>query len=151
MWIFQERILGRVIEVGECWEWEGASDSAGRPKIRISSNGERYVERIYRLVYLAYFGVDPDSLQVQHKCDNRRCFRPEHLELGDDKKNMSDATKRGRLHRGVEHYAAKIDDPIVRAIRQARGTCKEIGQCFGVSPMTVSNIKNYKSWAHVED
>lgn len=49
------------------------------------------------------------------------------------------------------HGNAKVDAETVRAIRTAQGSCKAIGERFGVSPMTVSLIRRRKIWKHIPD
>ena len=81
--------------------------------------------RSHRVAYaLANGMVMPDpELVVRHKCDNPRCIRAEHLELGTHKDNIADAVSRGRMQwqkgltpeelaaqrvRGAKQQAAKL-------------------------------------------
>ena len=59
---------------------------------------------------------------VLHRCDNRRCVRPEHLFVGTNRDNMQDMA---RKHRGAggstpgeDNPRAKLTDDQVREIRE---------------------------------
>lgn len=73
-----------------CWEWQGSrrGDSYGQ----LSINSHHYAA--HRLsFYLANQYWPP---VVRHKCDNRICVNPHHLEGGTQTDNMQDVVQRGR-------------------------------------------------------
>jgi predicted DNA-binding protein YlxM (UPF0122 family) len=74
-----------------CWEWQEhtTEDDYGV----LYTNGE-YVQA-HRLSYRAFNGAIPDGHVVRHRCDNRLCVRPDHLETGTHGQNMSDITRFG--------------------------------------------------------
>ncbi len=86
-------------------------------------------------------------MQVLHKCDNRQCVNPEHLELGDAFKNMQDAKARGRLHSvGEDNRMAKLTWEKVREIRASNLSQRKLAKLYGVGKLRIFNIKNNKSW-----
>lgn len=85
------RFLSLVDQTGECWEWKGGVHARGYG--RFTLNGRRMPA--HRASYALFVGAVPDHLLVCHRCDNKRCVRPEHLFLGTQHDNMMDWTRKG--------------------------------------------------------
>jgi hypothetical protein len=49
----------------------------GYPQAAIGNGKKGYT---HRLIYEAMVGPIPDGLHLDHKCNNRKCCNPEHLE-----------------------------------------------------------------------
>jgi hypothetical protein len=49
----------------------------------------------YRLAWMLRHGAWPSGV-IMHRCDNGFCVNPDHLEEGDQHRNMRDARTRGR-------------------------------------------------------
>lgn len=54
----------------------------------------------HRVVYCRTYGVTQQELWdrklvIRHKCDNKACINPDHLEEGTQKENMKDIVRRG--------------------------------------------------------
>lgn len=50
-------------------------------------------------------GEIPDGFCIRHKCDNRKCIKIEHLEIGAPLENTRDMIERGRF----DNYKERID------------------------------------------
>lgn len=74
-----------VIDENQCWNW-GKAKTNGYGQI--TYNGKSYLT--HRLVYELNNQELPDLLLVRHKCDNKSCCNPEHLELGTHSDNSND-------------------------------------------------------------
>lgn len=94
----ETRLLLRTTMPGDgCWEWQGAVDSGGYG--RVSVDGKQY--RTHRLAWELFHGPIPehDSYHgacICHRCDNRRCVRPDHLFIATQDVNMRDKARKGR-------------------------------------------------------
>lgn len=143
--IFDRMNNCKVIDELGCWVFTG---SCSKGYGRISYKGNRV--SIHRLSYSLYNGEIPDGMFVCHKCDNRKCFNPEHLFLGTNSDNLQDCAKKGRHHHGNQHAMAKINGHTAQLIRLENGPQSKIAEKFGISQSLVSNIMNRKVWKHVK-
>lgn len=96
-----KKFWSRVQILGEsaCWLWTASHNGLGYGQMRVNT----VLQVAHRLAYMDCVGPIPDGLVVRHKCDNPPCCNPNHLELGTQKDNMDDATKRGRMDRGKRY------------------------------------------------
>jgi hypothetical protein len=97
-------------------------------------------------------GPIPDGLFVCHKCDNRKCVRPEHLFLGTPKQNTHDSIWKGRNAFGVRHGMSKLSPSKVLKIRSLRKdglTQMAIARAVGINQTGVSAILAGKAWRSV--
>lgn len=80
-----------------CWEWTGTLDAYGYGVLTVSTTlSPSRKAKAHRLAWELAAGPIPPGLHVLHRCDNRRCVRPDHLFLGDQRDNMRDALAKGR-------------------------------------------------------
>lgn len=79
---------------GDCLVWIASDNGNGYGQIRVDG---KYIY-VHRYAYEREHGPIPDGLVVRHKCDNRRCVKLDHLELGTHQDNMNDMIARGRAH-----------------------------------------------------
>lgn len=82
--------------ISGCWNWTAYQDYKGYG--RVTFNNRNYPA--HRLMAYVTLGFDLNSkLVVMHKCDNKKCINPEHLEIGTVAQNNYDFQKR-LLHPG---------------------------------------------------
>lgn len=132
-----------------CWLWDGTVSGSGYGKLRFN-----YKQiAAHRYSYELHFGAIPSGFLICHRCDVRCCVNPEHLFLGTYADNNRDAARKGRSYaaQGSKNGSAKLIEhdvaDILRAVKSQNQ--KEIAKRFKVSPMTISNIVNGRSWKHV--
>jgi hypothetical protein len=127
---WDERLRGRRhvnAETG-CWEWTGHLNYHGYGNFTISSEvieGKLCQKKImvHQAAAVVWLGhVMGTAIQVLHKCDNRKCFNPDHLFFGTQQDNIRDAVSKGRrdykrhgrlkVKKG-RHKRTKISNPVL--------------------------------------
>jgi len=67
-----------------CWNWKGSLATKGYAQIRINSKKIM----AHRFSYVYWNGEIPHGLIIHHKCRNRKCVNPAHLEAITNKENV---------------------------------------------------------------
>jgi len=90
----------------------------------------------------------PSIDYVRHRCTEKLCCNPAHLEIGTPQQNADDKNRDGTMPKGEKHHNAKITQAIADAIRATlgQGTKAERATRFGVTRATISHIDNGSSW-----
>lgn len=95
---YKDLILSRIykrrhiVENG-CWEWTGPLHKSGYAQI--DYNGSKW--KVHRLVmFILHPELYFSGPCILHKCDNRKCFNPDHLSVGTYSDNALDRTLNGK-------------------------------------------------------
>ncbi len=87
--IFDKIMLRVVINHNTgCWEWQGPTSGKGRGGGygRMSLDGQTVAVHI--VMFTIFFGYIPGKKQIDHKCNNRICCNPDHLQMVTHKQNQ---------------------------------------------------------------
>lgn len=154
----EDRFWARVNKTDSCWLWVGGKvfgrSHEGYGVITSHVVGAKQKNIMaHRFSWEFHNGKIPEGMLVCHKCDNPSCVNPEHLFIGTVQDNNIDKLNKGR-HRwghmkGTEHGMSKLNDEKVRAIRSDSRFDRIIAKEYGVSRVTINDIKNRKIWQHV--
>lgn len=142
-----------------CWNYNGFVSQHGYGVTSIYGKQMR----AHRAAWILFKGEMPElpnsghhGTCVRHKCDNRQCCNPDHLELGTHQDNMQDMRDRDR-HADVSGHknpAARFSKEEIVLIRnflkrhkprgggygKLAGVQKFLAGWFGVTSTTISNI-----------
>jgi hypothetical protein len=94
--IFTKHIKDRFFKyapsrnAGVCWNWQGATMKNGYGEFHLHGSSVY----AHRISYIIFYGEIPEGLLVRHKCDNKLCVNPKHLELGTHSDNLIDSYTR---------------------------------------------------------
>lgn len=143
---FERRFWSRVDRLGQCWEWTQGCSAFGYGAVNRRQSGIDRQYRTHRVAYELAYGAIPDHLHVCHRCDNRKCCRPEHLFLGTAADNALDRDTKGR-------GSTKLTATDARNIRTsyAQGVpMKQLAEQYGVRYVSIRAIVRRESWRHVD-
>lgn len=146
-----ERLRFRGWDVTEsgCWEWLGRRQSDGYGSLTFAG-GDMLA---HRLAYTTWVGPIPEGLLVRHKCDNRPCVNPEHLETGTNADNMADRGDRNRQARGSRSAPAVLSESDIPEIRDLYNSglflLREIAEWYGVGKGAIGSVVRGDTWQHV--
>ena len=103
----------------------------------------------HRVVYEQHNGPIPKGMVVMHTCDNRQCINIDHLRLGTQQDNITDAVNKGRHCHGTTHGANKLTEAEVLEIRASTATQRNLAIEYGISKGTICQIKTRRIWRHI--
>ena len=82
-----KRFWSKVDKSGECWEWTSTRIPGWRGGYgRFWFEGKNHLS--HRFAYELANGPIPDGMEIDHKCHNRACVKPEHLRCATRKQNI---------------------------------------------------------------
>jgi hypothetical protein len=134
-----------------CWECiSNRLDNYGYPGFKLDGR----MIKIHRFMYCVFNNIqDIDEINkkiIRHKCDNRLCSNPNHLEIGTHKQNMEDMRNSGSL-KGEKNPCSKLTELDILYIRNSEMGLSYLSEMYGVNRNTIRRIKKRQLWGHVED
>ena len=120
-----------LVNGSHCWRWTGTIRDNGYGQIK---HGKKIV-KAHRLSYeLACGPITSDDI-IRHKCDNRLCVNPDHLDIGTHQDNINDKISRGRDNK------RHLTDADIIAIKTSTERNKDLSAQYSVSKGFISNIQ----------
>lgn len=140
------RFMAKVDRTDDCWLWNGAVATDGYGKMNLHY---KYASA-HRVSYIHHHGTIPEGLIIRHRCRNRHCVNPDHLETGTRVDNMADKLRDGTDNRGEKNHKAKLTAEQVLKIRNRANEVQErLAEEFGVSSQSIGNILSQRTWRHL--
>ena len=84
------REQSREDTITSCWIWTRKLDSKGYGRVRGRIAKHYGTDLVHRVSYQATYGSIGSDIQVRHRCNNRACLNPNHLEEGTALQNIYD-------------------------------------------------------------
>ena len=113
-----------------CWEYVMALNQYGYGIIKDNKNS-----LAHRYFYEKYKGKIKKGLELDHKCRNRKCVNPNHLEAVLHKVNIT----RGLL--------TKLNISQIKEIRDNKNLSKrELSKKFNIGLSSIYHITTYHTW-----
>ena len=145
-------IAGRCVEVGDCWEWQGAVSSGG-PIFGRHGTANISVRRLI----VDHRGQHRSRRQVvTTTCNNPRCVNPAHVVVRPKGYAIARAAattgawqnpaRRQRIANWARATKGVLTSEQAAEIRLAPGTQVAIAKQYGVAKQTVWQIKSGANW-----
>jgi hypothetical protein len=125
--------------------------------VALRRDGATYVERVHRLVLLAFTGECPMDMEGCHNDGNPLNNVSENLRWDTHQGNVEDSKSHGTMskppvHMGENHHNTKLKTEEVVAIRSEpafMGVLSMLARRYNTSITTISRIRQRKVWGHV--
>lgn len=112
-----------------CWIWTHSKSKSGYGIFQITR--KEFIESVaHRAAYILLVGKIPDGVELDHRCRQRDCVNPEHLELVTHQVNVLRgdtfaATNAAKTHCPRGHAYSEENTYVHRGQRHCK-TCKRI-------------------------
>lgn len=137
------RFWSHVDKSGDCWEWTISLTNKGYGQFQTGHG----IVNAHRMAWHFTHGEIPIGQCVLHRCDNRKCARPDHLFLGTIADNNADMRAKGRQRGNCSRRGeTEIATEAISAIRELAGKVsqREIARLTGISQSHVGRILRYE-------
>lgn len=141
--------LDSDLKPNECWIYKVGTRYG---KILLT---DRKNVSAHRFSYELYKEPIPEGMLVCHSCDVTLCVNPNHLFLGTSKDNRQDMLRKGRgnFPIGSRNHRTSLNEEIVSIIKTRINNKEKVTKLaieYNVSRCTIAQIREKKSWLHVE-
>lgn len=146
-----DRFWRKVNKTDSCWEWIGC---IGTGYGHGTMNGKRYLA--HRMSWQIHFGEIREGMEICHRCNNRKCVRPDHLYEGTHSMNIRDAYKDGILKQRKGWQNRKLPNKLtpaqvseIRCRIPFKGCLTRWAKEYHVDRSLIGLIRNEKIWVGV--
>ncbi len=128
-------------------------DVLGYDIVVLHKKSKKYTAGVHRLIALHFIDNPENKPQVNHKDGNKKNNSIENLEWATSQENIQHSHDTGLTHtpRGSAHYRAQFHEHTIMKIRALAKHLSQrvLANIFNCCQADISNIVNYKRWAHV--
>lgn len=127
---------------------KASPDAWGYPRVTLRRAGESHYRKVHILVLEAFVGHRPSKLVGRHLDGIRSNNDLSNLAWGTHADNTEDSRRHGTMIVGSRHYAARLTEDDVAAIRRSTLPSPELARIHGVAPRTIRDARNQVTWRH---
>ncbi len=145
---FDARFWRQVKKRGpdQCWPWISSSRTTGYGVISLGGRGSGKI-LAHRAAWILTHGSIPKlsgyhSGVVRHKCHNRLCCNPDHLEIGTQADNVNDMWRRKRGPKGN----TRLTKAQIAKIRSDPRSSRQLAPIYDVSDAHIRSIRQGRCW-----
>lgn len=154
-------IRARCIEIGDCWEWQGAVGGNGVPCVCLPTAYPKLPDSrsarvtVAALAWEAHTGKPAQGKVVWRTCCNQLCVNPKHLLTGTRAQMSADLVGQGVYRRkpstiaaitNAKRKVAKLTIEKAREIRCSELSDAEIAPIYGIHRSLVLRIRRGEAW-----
>lgn len=149
-----ESLRQRVIEVGDCWEWQGYHQN-NTPQVIAYPGGVKKMVSVRRMLRELVTGQPQPDGNYSNTCGNHRCVNPDHTIYRNESGHMRDMGRKRKVSAvtanklrkyRVENGLAKLDESKAQEIRLSSEPAPVLAERFGVSKSWITKIRRGKAW-----
>lgn len=146
--LIEERFWKRVNITDDCWFWIGSTDTGGYGQLWLDKATP--CMKAHRISWYLSGNSVPEGQVIRHKCRNRNCVNPEHLETGTYQENCLDKERDGTTSRGEKIGTSLLTEQQVFEIRaRSSEVRKELAKEYNVSHYAINAIIQRRNWRHL--
>lgn len=147
-----EAIHARCIEEGECWIWQGATDTHSTPVMRL--DGSRKLLPVRRFI-LEMNGRKLGVLRATNTCGVKLCVNPEHaigwnsarlIKRAAEVTGYARQPSRNAKISQKKREASPLTPELVQEIRSSPESGRAIARRIGHCQSTVQAIRAHETW-----
>ncbi len=98
------RLLKHVNKTDTCWVWTGCTRKDGYGVISVKGTAHSS----HRFSYELFVGPIPEGMTIHHKCANRLCCNPDHLDPATNRDNLAEMFARKAYETEIAQLKARI-------------------------------------------
>jgi hypothetical protein len=147
----KKKFWSKVNKTETCWLWIGCVTVKGYGQVRRKS----ITYYTHQYSWFLAGNTIPEGHLIRHKCRNRHCCNPDHLETGTHQENSDDMKRDGTtsanktIRKGQAHPMAKLTEQDILNIRTSDIGTMKLAEQYDLNYSHIWKIRTNKVWKHI--